>query len=152
MPGWRDRAYRVRFPSTTFAQRSGLIDTQPIANPDSQSLRALDSPDSRGQLRAQEPGVGGFVSQSPHCRQAYVDRSGSLGGLILLSDFSGDLSMNPLVGSWNVVSANRSLEMASRSILRKNSVRRSACPYRWQLRLNSKASRHGCVARFMQVS
>jgi hypothetical protein len=58
-------------------QRSGLIEGQPIANPDSQSLRAFDPADSCGQFWAQKPGVRRFVSQSPNRCQAHVDSGGS---------------------------------------------------------------------------
>src|ERR1039458_2051713 len=39
-------------------QRSGLLDSEPIASPDSQALRAFDAPDPRSQFGAQEAGVG----------------------------------------------------------------------------------------------
>jgi hypothetical protein len=58
-------------------QRSGLFDGQPIANPDSQSLRALNTPDSCGQLGAQQSRIRRLVSQSSHCRQPHIDGGGS---------------------------------------------------------------------------
>jgi hypothetical protein len=58
-------------------QCSRLIDSQPIANPDAQALCAFDTPDARRQFGAQEAGVGGFVSKSPHRGQAHVDCGGS---------------------------------------------------------------------------
>jgi len=54
-------------------QRVGLVDGQPITNANSQTLRTLDTPNSRRQLRAQEPSVDGFICQPPHRSQAHVD-------------------------------------------------------------------------------
>src|SRR5450759_3953866 len=65
------------FQGRSLQQCSRLIDSQPIANPDAQALRAFDTPDTRRQFGAQEAGVGGFVSKSSHCGQAHVDCGGS---------------------------------------------------------------------------
>jgi hypothetical protein len=65
------------FQGRRLQQCSRLIDSQPIANPDAQALCAFDTPDTRRQFGAQEAGVGGFVSKSPHRGQAHVDCGGS---------------------------------------------------------------------------
>jgi hypothetical protein len=44
-----------------FAEQSlGLIDCQPVANPNAETLRAFDAADSGGQFRAQEASIGGL--------------------------------------------------------------------------------------------
>jgi hypothetical protein len=65
------------FQGRRLQQCSRLIDSQPSANPDAQALRAFDTPDTRSQFGAQEAGVGGFVSKSPHRGQAHVNCGGS---------------------------------------------------------------------------
>jgi hypothetical protein len=71
------------FQARRLQQRSGLIDTQPIANPDSQSLSSLDTPDS--------PASSGSGARCRRLRkpvaalrQAYVDRGG--GEIVLFQE------------------------------------------------------------------
>src|SRR6202166_3101241 len=47
-------------------QGSGLIDGQPVANPYTQTLCALDSTGSCGQVRAQKASIGGFIGETSH--------------------------------------------------------------------------------------
>src|SRR5208283_496472 len=74
------------FQGRILQQRSGLLDRQPIANPDAQALRAFDPPDTRRQFGAQQAGVGGFESKSSHSGQAHVDGGGS--EMVLLQEES----------------------------------------------------------------
>jgi hypothetical protein len=43
-----------------------LIDCQPVANPNAETLRAFDAADSGGQFRAQEASIGGFIGETSH--------------------------------------------------------------------------------------
>jgi hypothetical protein len=52
------------------------MDSQPIADPNAETLCPFDAADSGGQIRAQKASVGGFMSEPPHSRQAHVDGGG----------------------------------------------------------------------------
>src|SRR6516164_6292885 len=52
------------------------MDSQPVADPNPETLCPFDAADSGGQIRAQKPSVGGFISEPPHRRQAQVDGGG----------------------------------------------------------------------------
>jgi hypothetical protein len=43
-----------------------LIDCQPVANPNAETLHAFDAADSGGQFRAQEASIGGFIGETSH--------------------------------------------------------------------------------------
>ena len=52
------------------------MDSQPVADPNAETLCPFDAADSGGQIRAQKASVGGFMSEPPHSRQAHVDGGG----------------------------------------------------------------------------
>jgi hypothetical protein len=57
-------------------QGPGLINSQPVANPNAETLCPFDTADSGGQFRAQKASVGGFIGEPPHSGQAHVDSRG----------------------------------------------------------------------------
>ena len=52
------------------------MDSQPVADPNPETLCPFDAADSGGQIGAQKASVGGFISESPHSREAHVDGGG----------------------------------------------------------------------------
>ena len=47
-------------------QGPGLIDSQPVTNPNAEPLCPFDAANSGGQFRAEKAGIRGFIGEPPH--------------------------------------------------------------------------------------
>ena len=53
-----------------------MIDGQPVADANTQTLCSIDAPDSGGEIGTQKAAIGCFISQPPHGCKAHVDGGG----------------------------------------------------------------------------
>ena len=70
-------------PQITFGLKplSPLLSSQPIANPHTKLLSALDAPNSRREIKIEKPGGRGLVSEPTHGCEPQIDRRRSIMGL-----------------------------------------------------------------------